>query len=120
MKKCRKHGVGSRISNYISLILTKRPMCKIVQHFYLTEGHPVEDFTVTSIVGLVNPPKNSEKKSERLGNFEGYWQVKLITLELYGLNDRDEFFNPIQARLFLPFNGPRGSLGNPPYDLRNH
>ena len=98
-KKCRKQGVGStedfisRISNYISHILTKRPTCKMVQHFYLTEGHSIEDFTVTGIVGLVNPPKNSEKKSERLGNFEGYWQVKLMTLELYGLNDRDEFFN---------------------------
>ena len=98
-KKCRKQGVGStedfksRISNYISHILTKRPTCKMVQHFYLTEGHSIEDFTVTGIVGLVNPPKNSEEKSERLGNFEGYWQVKRMTLEPYGLNDRDEFFN---------------------------
>ena len=65
----------------------------MVQHFYLTEGHSIEDFTVTGIDGLVNPPNNSEKKLERLGNFEGYWQVKLMTLEPYGLNDRDEFFN---------------------------
>ena len=97
--KCRKQGVGStedfksRISNYISHILTGRPTCKMVQHFYLTEGQSIEDFTVTGIAGLVNPPKNPEKKLKRLGNFEGYWQVKLMTLELYGLNDRDEFFN---------------------------
>ena len=49
----------------------------MVQHFYLTEGHSMENFTVTGIVGLVNPPKNSEKKLEKLGNFKGYWQVKL-------------------------------------------
>ena len=35
-----------------------------VQHFYLTEGHSIEDFTITGIVGLVNPPNNSEKKLE--------------------------------------------------------
>ena len=28
----------------------------------------------------------------RLVNFEGYWPIKLMTLEPYGLNDRDEFF----------------------------
>ena len=65
----------------------------MVQDFCLTEGHSIEDFTVTGIVGLVNPPRNPEKNSERLGNFEGHWQVKLITLEPYGLNDRDELFN---------------------------
>ena len=53
----------------------------MVQHFCLTEGHSIEDFSVTGIVGLVNPPKNPEKKSERLGNFEDYWQAKLMTLE---------------------------------------
>ena len=42
----------------------------------------------------MNPPRNPEKKSERLGNFEGYWQIKLMTLEPYGLNDREEFFRP--------------------------
>ena len=46
----------------------------MVQHFYLTEGHSIEDFTVIDIVGLVNPPRDPEKKSERLGNFEDYWQ----------------------------------------------
>ena len=65
----------------------------MVQHFYLTEGNSVEDFTITGIVGMVNCPKNPEKKAERLGNFERYWQVKIMTLEPYGLNDRDEFFN---------------------------
>ena len=45
----------------------------MVQHFYLTEGHSIEDFTVTGIVGLVNLPRIQRKKSERLDNFEGYW-----------------------------------------------
>ena len=39
----------------------------MVQHFYLTEGHSIEDFTVTGIVGLVNPPRNSEKKIGEAG-----------------------------------------------------
>ena len=65
----------------------------MVQHFYLTEGDSMEDFTVTGIVGLVNPSGNTEKKSERLGNFEGCWQVKLMTLESYGFNNRNEFFD---------------------------
>ena len=66
----------------------------MVQHFfYFNEGHSIEDFTNAGIVGLVNPPRNPEKKSERLGSFEGYWQFKLMTLEPYGLNNRDEFFN---------------------------
>ena len=60
----------------------------MVQHFYLTEEHSIEDVTITGIIGLVNNPKKSEKKSERLGNFEGYWQVKLMTLEPYGLNEQ--------------------------------
>ena len=97
-KKCGKQGVGStedfklRISNYITHVSKKRPTCKTVQHFYLTEGHSIEDFHITGIAKLVNPPRNPEKKSERLGNFEGYWQIKLMTLEPYGLNDREEFF----------------------------
>ena len=43
-KKCGKQGVRStedfksRISNYIAHVFEKRPTCKTVQHFYLTEG----------------------------------------------------------------------------------
>ena len=44
----------------------------MVQHFYLTKGHSIEDFAISGIVGMANPPRNPEKKSERLGNFEGY------------------------------------------------
>ena len=55
-KKCRKQGFGStedlksRISNYILHILTRGPTCKVVQHFYFTEGHSMEHFTITGIV----------------------------------------------------------------------
>ena len=97
-RKCGKQGVGStedfnvRVSNYISHILKKRPTCKTVQHFCLTERHSIADFNTTGIAKLVNPPRNPVQKSERLGNFEGYWQIKLMTLEPYGANDREEFF----------------------------
>ena len=64
----------------------------MVQHFCLIEGHSIADFNITGIAKLMNPPGNPEKKSEILGNFEGYWQIKLKTLEPYDLNDREEFF----------------------------
>ena len=66
-----------------------------VLHRYicLIEGHSIADFNITGIAKLVNLPSNPENKLERLGNFEGYWQIKLMTLEPYGLNDREEFFS---------------------------
>ena len=64
----------------------------MVQNFSLIKGHSIADFNITGIAQLVTPPSNPEKKSERLGNFEGYWQIKLMILEPYGLNDREEFF----------------------------
>ena len=58
----------------------------MVQNFCLIKGHFISDSNITGIAQLVNPPSNPEKKSERLGNFEGYWQIKLMTLEPYSLN----------------------------------
>ena len=102
-RKCGKRGVGStedftlRVSNYISHILKKRPTRKMVHNFCLIEGHSIADFNITGIAKLVNLPRNPEKKLERLGNFEGYWQIKLMTLEPYGLNDRKEFFRTMSG-----------------------
>ena len=102
-KKCGKQGIGStedfksKISNCISHVIKKRPTCKMVQHFYLMEGHFIKDFKVTGIAKLLNPPRNPEKKSERLGNFEDYWQIKLMTLEPYDLYNREECFRTRSA-----------------------
>ena len=48
------------------------------------------------IVQLENPPKEPKAVKARLIQFEGYWQVKLQTLEPYGLNSINE----------LPMNDP--------------
>ena len=88
-KKCGKQGVGStedfkpRISNYISHILMKRATCKSVRHFYVAPEHSVKDF---SIKGM-----QEKARDKILTEFEGYWQTKLVTLEPYGLNGKDEW-----------------------------
>ena len=57
-------GVGScttfckRISNYITSIENKSPGCKIEMHFLKPE-HSIQDFSITGIVQLVNPPRDS-------------------------------------------------------------
>ena len=92
-KKCGMQGVGScttfckRISNYITSIENKSPGCKIEMHFLKPE-HSVQDFTITGIVQLVNPPRDP---IGRLREFEGYWMIKLQTLEPYGMNGINEY-----------------------------
>ena len=92
-KNCRMQGVGSckgfakRVSNYISCIERKSPGCKIEQHF-LQQGHSIQDFAVLDIVKLENPPPDP---IERLREFEGYWMVKLNTLEPHGMNSINEY-----------------------------
>ena len=86
-------GVGScknfakRVSNYISSIERKSPGCKIKQHF-LQPGHSMQDFAVLGIVKLENPPPDP---IEGLRDFEGYWVVKLNTLEPHGMNSINEY-----------------------------
>ena len=96
-KKCGKQGVGStedfkpRISNYISHILMKRATCKSVRHFYVTPGHSVKDFSIKGNVKLTNPSMQEKARDKILTEFEGYCQTKLMTLEPYGLNGKDEW-----------------------------
>ena len=95
--KCPKQGVGktetfqARISNYISHIIQQKPTCGIVKHFLYTEGHSVEDFRIMGIVRLEKPPKSPKDLNKMLKEFEGYWKIKLQTLEPYGMNLFDEF-----------------------------
>ena len=97
--KCPKQGVGktdnfqARISNYISHIIQQKPTCGIVEHFLYTEGHSVEDFRITGNVRLEKPPKSPKDLKKMLEEFEGYWQIKLQTLQPYGMNLFDEFYN---------------------------
>ena len=45
------------------------------------------------IVMIDNPPKSPKELKKRLWDFEGYWQVKLQTLEPHSMNLIDEFCN---------------------------
>ena len=45
------------------------------------------------IVSLKKPSKSPKDLKKRLKEFEGYWQIKLQTLEPYGMNLFDEFYN---------------------------
>ena len=94
-KKCGKQGSTEdfkpRIPNYISHILMKRATCKSVRHFYVTPGHSANDFSIKGIVKLTNPLMQEKARYKILTEFEGYWQTKLMTLELYGLNGKDEW-----------------------------
>ena len=107
-----EQGVGrttafqSRISNYISHICKKEPTCSTVKHFYEAPDHSVQDFRIMGIVQLENPPKQPKALKARLIEFEGYWQVKLQTLEPYGLNSINEFLEQMKEMRTLPMNDP--------------
>ena len=68
-------------------------MCCTNKHFYGTPGHSIEDFSITGIALLENPPTDPEELKLRLWEFEGYWQIKLNTLEPHGLNSANEYEN---------------------------
>ena len=51
-----------------------------------TGGHSVNDFRIMGIVQLENPPRSKADLKKRLIEFEGYWQIKLQTIEPYGMN----------------------------------
>ena len=61
------------------------------------------------IVQLESPPKTPKALKARLIEFEGYWQVKLQTLEPYGLNSINEFQEQMKNIGTLPLNVPYGS-----------
>ena len=111
-RACGKQGVGrttafqSRISNYISHICKHEPTYSTVKHFYKTRDHLVQDFRITGIVQLENPPKTPKALKARLIEFEGYWLVNLQTLEPYGLNSINEFQEQMKEIGTLPMNDP--------------
>ena len=85
MGSCTK--LAQRVSNYITSIEKKSPACNIKKHF-LKADHSIADFSVLGIVKLENPPPDP---IDRLREFEGYWMIKLNTLEPYGLNGINEY-----------------------------
>ena len=107
---CGKQGVGrttafkSRISNYISHICNHDPTCSTVKHFYETPDHSVQDFRIMGIVQLESPSKTPKALKARLIEFEGYWQVKLQTLEPYSLNSINEFQEQMKNTGMMPLN----------------
>ena len=70
-----------------SQVLKKSAVCNIEKHF-LKADHSISDFSVLEIVKLENPPPDP---IDRLREFEGYWMIKLNTLEPYGLNGINEY-----------------------------
>ena len=91
-------GVGScttfckRISNYITNIENKSPGCKIdkIEMYFLKLEHSIsiQDLSITGIVQLLNLPRDP---IGRLREFEGYWMIKLQTLEPYGMHGINEY-----------------------------
>ena len=81
-----------------------------VKHFYETPDHSVQDFKIMEIVQLKNPPKKPKALTARLIEFESYWQIKLQTLEPYGLNSINEFQEQMKKIGTLPMNDPQGSI----------
>ena len=69
----------------------KRATCKLVRHFYVAPEHSVKDFSIKGIVKLTNPPMQEKARDKILTEFVGYWQTKLVTLEPYGINGKDEW-----------------------------
>ena len=47
--------------------------------------------TVRYVLKLENPPKTPKQLDERLREFEGYWQVRLNTLQPFGMNSINEY-----------------------------
>ena len=92
-----------RTSNYISHIHKKKPTCGVVKHFLLKELHSVWDFEIMGIIQLENPPKNKEAIKAKLKESEAYWQLRLKTIEPFGMNLIWEY---------LELTGEKGLLNN--------
>ena len=97
MQKCGMQGEGKatkfnkRIFNYFNQIEKKTEACCTNEHFFETEQHSFQDFSIKGIVKLENPPRNPKALDLRLREFEGYWQVRLNILEPYEMNSRNEY-----------------------------
>ena len=70
---------NKRISYYITQIEKKTEACCTNRHIFQTEEQ------------LENPPRNPKALDSCLRESEGYWQVRLNTLEPYGMNSRNEY-----------------------------
>ena len=92
-----------RISNYISHIHKKKTTCGIVKHFLLKEGHSVWAFEIMGIIQLENPPKSKEAIKAKLKESEAYRQLRLKTIEPFGMNLICEY---------LELTGEKGLLNN--------
>ena len=92
-----------RTSNYISHIYKKKPTCGIVKHFLLKEGHLVWYFEIMGIRQLENPLKSKEAIKAKLKESEAYWQLRLKTIEPFGMNLICEY---------LELTGEKGLLNN--------
>ena len=86
--------LSQRVSNYITSIEKRKPGCKIEQHF-IRPGQTINDYSVLGIVKLENPPRDP---TGRLREFEGYWMIKLNTLEPYGLNGINKYERILKKR----------------------
>ena len=76
-----------------------------MKHFMETSGHSVSGFKILGIVQLKNPPRSKADIKERLTEFEGYWQIKLQTIEPYGMNTFLEYLKAKGGRVKASFRG---------------
>ena len=84
-------------TNYFSHIKQGHKYCEIATHFI--ENHKDtwkedytnnDDFLIQGIAKLEHPPRSKEQITERLWDFEGYWQMELSTIHPNGLNIKNE------------------------------
>ena len=82
----------------------RKQTCEIVKHFMETSAHSVNDFRIMGIIQLENPPGSKADLKKRLIEFEDYWQIKLQTIEPYGINTILEYLEAKGAKggYFLP------------------
>ena len=57
------------------------------------EGHSVEYFRIMRIVRIENPPGTKNTLKKMFTDFEGYWQIKLQTMEPWGMKLKRQSFN---------------------------
>ena len=87
-----------RISNYFSHIKQGHKYCEIANAFHResqkTHGKRIIPtmmiFLIQGIAKLEHPPRSKEQITERLWDFEGYWQMELSTIHPNGLNIKNE------------------------------
>ena len=72
------------------------------QYIY-KEGHSAWDFEIIGIIQLENPPKRKEAIKAKLKGSEAYWQLRLKTIEPFGMNLICEY---------LELTGEKGLLNN--------